>query len=70
LYLTEDQAAMTGEMATAIENHVRQHEARFTMGQDDIDDDAQWDKYVDTLNQIGLEAYLDAHQQAYETKYE
>jgi putative aldouronate transport system substrate-binding protein len=69
VYLTEDQAALTGELVTAIQNHVLQHEAKFTLGQLDIDNDAAWKKYVDTFEQMGLENYLNAYQEAYEAKY-
>ncbi|MEQ4206788.1 extracellular solute-binding protein [Actinopolymorpha sp. B17G11] len=69
VYLTEDQAAVTGELATSIENHVLQHEAKFTMGQLDINDDAAWQKYVDTFDRMGVANYLNAYQAAYEEKY-
>jgi putative aldouronate transport system substrate-binding protein len=69
VYQTEEQAALTGELATSIENHVIQHEAKFTMGQLDINDDAAWQKYVDTFDRIGVSNYLKAYQEAYEAKY-
>jgi putative aldouronate transport system substrate-binding protein len=69
IYMTEEQAALTGELATSLENHVTQHLAKFTLGQLDINDDAEWKKYTDTIDQIGLANYLGAYQQAYEAKY-
>jgi putative aldouronate transport system substrate-binding protein len=69
VYMNEEQAAQAGELVTAIENHVIQHEAKFTLGQLDINDDAAWQKYVDTFEQMGLANYLKAYQAAYEAKY-
>ncbi|MEQ7122877.1 extracellular solute-binding protein [Actinopolymorpha sp. B11F2] len=69
VYMNEEQAAQAGELVTAIENHVVQHEAKFTMGQLDINDDAEWQKYVDTFDRMGLANYLNAYQAAYEAKY-
>ncbi|REF37197.1 extracellular solute-binding protein [Thermasporomyces composti] len=69
VYLTEEQASITSEIELAIENHVLQHEAKFTMGELDINDNAAWETYVDTLNRIGLENYLRAYQEAYDAKY-
>lgn len=68
LFLTEEQAAFTGEIGLAIENHVKQHEAQFINGELDIDDDAAWADYVDILQQIGLEQYLQAYQEAYDAR--
>jgi ABC-type glycerol-3-phosphate transport system substrate-binding protein len=69
LYMTEEQAALTGELATSLENHVTQHLAKFALGQLNVDDDSAWKKYTDTIDQIGLERYLQAYQEAYEAKY-
>jgi putative aldouronate transport system substrate-binding protein len=69
LYMREDQAAQTGELATTINNHVNQMLARFTTGEADIDDNAEWNKYVSTLDRMGLANYVQIHQDAYDEKY-
>ncbi|GAB3411180.1 type 2 periplasmic-binding domain-containing protein [Flindersiella endophytica] len=69
LYMTEDQAALTGELAITIENHVNTHFANFTIGKLDINDDAAWKKYTDAIDQMGLANYLKAYQDAYDAKY-
>ncbi len=69
LYMNEDQAAQTGEQAITIGNHVKQSQSKFILGQLDIDDDAAWDTYVNTLDKMGIEAYIQVYQEAYEAKY-
>ena len=69
LYMNEEQAAQTGEMAITIGNHVKQSQSKFIMGQLDVDDDAVWDTYVGTIDKMGLEVYLRLHQEAYDAKY-
>ncbi|WP_020573789.1 extracellular solute-binding protein [Actinopolymorpha alba] len=69
LYMTEDQAAQTGEQSLTIANHVKQSQTKFILGQLDINDNAAWDKYVQTIDQMGLEMYLRLHQDAYDAKY-
>jgi putative aldouronate transport system substrate-binding protein len=69
LYMTEDQAAQSGELATTINNYVNQMLAKFMLGQVDANDDAEWNKYLGTLEQMGLPTYLQIHQAAYDAKY-
>lgn len=69
VYLSEDQAATTSDVQVSIQNHVNQHEAKFTLGQLDISDDGEWEKYVDTFDRMGLDNYLKAYQDAYDEKY-
>lgn len=69
LYMTEDQAALTSELATTLSNHVKQSLTKFTLGELDPNNDADWQTYVDTVDQMGLAQYLEAYQQAYDEKY-
>ncbi len=41
-----------------IDSYVNLSEAEFVMGQRDINDDAQWQAYIDHLNGLGLDDYL------------
>lgn len=43
---------------TDIDNYVNQSEAEFVMGQRNINDDAQWQAYIDHLNGLGLADWL------------
>lgn len=69
LYMTEEQAAMTGEVAVSIENHVTTHLAKFSLGELDPNDNAEWEKYTSTLADMGLDRYLETYQAAYDEKY-
>jgi putative aldouronate transport system substrate-binding protein len=69
LYMTEEQAAISGEIATTISTHVKQSLTKFTMGELDPNDDAAWKTYLDELSRMGLVDYLGAYQEAYEAKY-
>jgi putative aldouronate transport system substrate-binding protein len=69
LYLSEEQAGQVGELGTTINNHVKLSLAQFTTGEADPNDDGAWNDYVDTLNQMGLEAYLQTYQDAYDAKF-
>jgi putative aldouronate transport system substrate-binding protein len=69
LYMTEEQAAITGEIATTINNHVKQSLTKFTMGDLDPNDDRAWQSYVEELGKMGLADYVGAYQEAYEAKY-
>ena len=42
--------------------------ATFAMGVTDLDSD--WDTYVETLNQYGLERYLELYQQIYDVNHQ
>lgn len=39
----------------------------FIAGQADID--KSWDKYLSTLQEIGIDEFVDIHQRAYDEKY-
>jgi putative aldouronate transport system substrate-binding protein len=70
LYLTEDQSAQSAELATTINNYVKEMMAKFIIGEVDINDDAQWNTYTSTLDQMGIATYLKIYQDAYAAKYE
>ncbi len=67
LYLNESQAATAAEVATNLTNHVNASSAQFITGAKNIDNDADWQAYVDTITQMGLEAYLATYQEALDT---
>ena len=68
LYLTEEQAGQVGELATTINNYVKESLAAFTTGDRDPNDDGAWDEYVSTLDSMGVAPYLESWQAAYDAK--
>ena len=61
---TAEESQELSTMATDIRNFVSEKKAKWTTGQADID--AEWDSYVETLNKMGLERYMEIYRTAYE----
>lgn len=68
LIFDESQAAQKADTAVAIESHVKQHLAKFSLGELDINDDAAWKAYTDKFEAMGLPAYLELHQAVYDER--
>lgn len=62
--LTPEESKELSAMATDIRNFAAEKKAKWTTNQADID--AEWDSYVDTLNKMGLERYMEIYTTAYE----
>ena len=63
LYLTTEESDKVRDAATDLKTYVEQMEAKFITGLEPI---SNWDKYVQTLESMGLEEYVSVHQQAYD----
>ena len=63
LYLTTEESDKVRDAATDLKTYVEQMEAKFITGLESI---SNWDKYVQTLESMGLEEYVSVHQQAYD----
>lgn len=55
----EDYATEYSELESLIENYVTQNYTGFIMGKQDVNDDAQWEKYVSGLNELNLSRYIE-----------
>ncbi|WP_433558500.1 extracellular solute-binding protein [Pseudonocardia xinjiangensis] len=66
LWVEPDQAGEFATLQTNIENHVAQSSLQFVTGQQDIDDDAAWNAYLDGLRRLGLDRYLEIQQAGYD----
>ncbi len=67
LVITPDQAAQMGDLSTTITNLVNEYFANFINGTNDINKD--WDSYVKSLNDAGLNDLIKMYQDAYDVKY-
>lgn len=67
LYLTTDQAQESAELEASLKEYVDEMMAGFILGNNDLD--AEWDTYLQTLNDIGLPRYVEIQQAAYDAKY-
>jgi hypothetical protein len=65
--LDQDQAAQEAELSTNLKSEVNLSFSKFVTGQLNPNDDAAWNAYKDRVEKIGVKAYLDLEQAAYET---
>jgi putative aldouronate transport system substrate-binding protein len=65
LYFTAEQAQELADIEATITRFVDESMSRFINGDDDINDDAAWDTYIATLEQMGLPRMLEIYQAAY-----
>ncbi|MFC7623335.1 hypothetical protein [Microlunatus sp. GCM10028923] len=68
LIFNEADATAKADTAATIYNRVRTAMAAFAIGETDINDDGAWNEYVTSFDAIGIQAYLELHQQAYENR--
>lgn len=66
LWPNPDTSAELAELQTNIATYVTQAQAEFVTGQRDINDDATWQAYIDDLNGLGAERYLELQQELYD----
>lgn len=68
LYFSAEDAQEVAEYEQTLKKIVEEMMARFTIGDLDIDNDAEWQSYLDALDQAGLARYLELSQKAYDSK--
>lgn len=66
LNLSVDQSQEIADLSKTIYDYTNEMMARFIIG--DADLDAEWDKYLKTLDSMNLARYLDIYQEAYEER--
>ncbi|MFC7621594.1 hypothetical protein [Microlunatus sp. GCM10028923] len=68
LIFDEADAARRADLGAALAAAVRTATAEFSLGRRRVDDEADWQAYLDQLAGIGVQDYVDLHQRAYETR--
>ncbi|GGI66335.1 extracellular solute-binding protein [Enterococcus alcedinis] len=63
LYLTNEESEKVRDVATDLKTYVEQMEAKFITGVEPIEN---WDKYVKTIEGMGVKDYIQVHQEAYD----
>lgn len=63
---TNEQLEVISSIEYEMKIYIDEMTARFALGQDDIYSDDDWNGYLSTLEAIGLQDYIDIHQQAYD----
>ena len=64
VYFTEEEQDRLDTIKPDIETYFEQMEAKFITGAESIDEG--WDKYVSTLNDLGIEELVEIYQAAYD----
>ncbi|MBV7329213.1 extracellular solute-binding protein [Chloroflexi bacterium TSY] len=67
LVFSEEQSIELSELQLSITDYLSESAAQFVLGQVDLD--ADWGTYVDTLNTLGLQRMVQIYQEAYDLKY-
>ena len=68
LVYTDEQAAYVASNQTMLNNYVEQMISEFILGTSDINDDATWNGYIQTLKSMDLDNYISIMQSAYDTQ--
>ncbi len=55
----EDVTLAVSDYATMINDYIKTSDTEFIMGTKDINDDAQWQAYLDELDAMGLQDYIE-----------
>ena len=63
LYLTNEESDKVRDAATDLKTYVEQMEAKFITGVEPLEN---WDKYVKTIEGMGVKEYVEVYQQAYD----
>ena len=64
VYLTNDEIDETRGISGDLETFIEEEEARFITGQIDPNNDEDWDNYVSTLENMGVERLLEIYNEA------
>ncbi|GAB2567319.1 extracellular solute-binding protein [Gracilibacillus alcaliphilus] len=67
LFFTEEESNRLAQLEQSITEYIEEMTAAFITGSSNLE--SEWDQYIDTLNQKGLEEYVDIYQKAYDEKY-
>ncbi|WP_433438238.1 hypothetical protein [Nonomuraea sp. CA-141351] len=68
LWLGTDVAGEAATLQTNIQNYVAQSSLEFVTGKKNVDSDEDWASYLEGLNGLGLQRYLQIQQQAYDAQ--
>jgi putative aldouronate transport system substrate-binding protein len=63
LYLTTEETEQVRDSETDLKTYVEQMEAKFITGVEPL---SNWDKYVKTIESMGVEEYVSVYQTAYD----
>lgn len=66
VYLPQEQLELIQDLNGDIQTYLETAEAEFITGARDINDDADWDDYVSTLESIGVDQWVEVYQDLYD----
>lgn len=65
MWFTDDQSEVVNDIESALISYVNEMRAAFITGTIDIEDDAQWEAYLEELEIMGMEDWVKTYQDAY-----
>ncbi|GAB3913133.1 sugar ABC transporter substrate-binding protein [Microlunatus endophyticus] len=68
LIIPDASTSQVADTATSISQAVKQGMSNFALGKKNIDNDADWNAYVDSFKAMNLQSYLDIYQKAYDSR--
>ncbi|HIT74006.1 MAG TPA: extracellular solute-binding protein [Candidatus Avipropionibacterium avicola] len=66
LIFPDEDSALVADTAVAINSTIKSSLAKFSLGELDPNNDADWQRYVDEFQAMNLQPYLDIHQKVYD----
>src|SRR5699024_3341458 len=63
VYLTKDEQKEVNDIQVDVESYVEQMEAKFITGVEPFEN---WDKYIETIENMNIDRYVEIHQDAYD----
>lgn len=65
VWFTDEQSEVVNDIESALISYVNEMRAAFITGTIDIEDDAQWEAYLEELEVLGMEDWVKTYQDAY-----
>lgn len=66
LTLTDEEMERMGNIETEVMSYIQEMRAKFMVGEFDVDNDAQWQTYLSTIEKMGAQTMLEISQTAYD----
>jgi len=68
LIISDDDAAQVADVAASVTQAVQQGLVQFATGKKNVNNDSDWQAYVDAFTSMNLPTYLSVYQKAYDTR--
>ena len=66
LNFTDEESSELADITTSLNQTAQEYYAKFIMGQIDIENDQEWNNYIQAMEKLGLERFKEIRKAAYE----